>query len=227
MNLASSQFSSKRVRSDVINNQQKITMSQSSTRPPPRMGPPLLPESHGPPPSSIAVIVQNLSKVNGTPQLTGRDDFQQLLAELLGTGEGDRGDIMAFEEDIVMNYRLIQIVTSAGVTVLLHDDPFAVQDDLVLQAFNSLLVIRKAIRRNPLVLFCRPPITSDSHEQTMLFLWLLPRLLPLLGYANAEKLLNPLLETVESIFVATTQIPEAWQYTKDLISYCRSCFTST
>ena len=214
----------------VINSQQKITMSPSSTGPPPKMGPPLLPESHGvqaPPPSSIAVIVQNLSKVNGTPQLTGRDDFQQLLAELLGTSEGDGGDIMAFEDDIVMNYRLIQIVTSAGVTVLLHDDPFAVQDDLVLQAFNSLLVIQKAIRRNPQVLFCQPPITGDMHEQTMLYLWLLPRLLPLLGYANSEKLLNPLLETVESIFVATTQIPRAWQYTKDLISYCRSCFTCT
>lgn len=178
------------------------------------------------PSSSIAVIVQNFSKANGTPQLTaaGRDDFQQLLAELLGPNDADGG---VLEEDVAMNYRLIQIVTSAGVTVLLQDDPFATQEDLVSQALNSLLVIRKSIRRNPQVLFCPPPIINGLKEsdQSMLFLWLLPRLLPLLGRANAEGLLISLVETIKCIFISATQIPEAWRYTKDLISYCRSCFT--
>ena len=194
------------------------------------MGAPPLPEPHETiPPSSIAVIVQNFSKANGTPQLTAadRDDFQQLLAELLGPNDVDGGDAMVLEEDIAMNYRLIQIVTSAGVTVLLQDDPFAMQEDLISQALNSLLVIRKSIRRNPQVLFCPPPISNDLKEsdQSKLFLWLLPRLLPLLGHMNAERLLVSLIETIKCIFVSATQIPEAWRYTKDLISYCRSCFT--
>ncbi|KAF8469032.1 hypothetical protein BDZ91DRAFT_776018 [Kalaharituber pfeilii] len=193
-----------------------------------RVGPLPTLELHEVPPSSLAAIVQNLSKANGTPQLTGRDDFQQLLAELLGPSESDGGDGMTLEEDVVMNYRLIQIVTSAGITVLLQDDPFAVQEDLLLQASNSLLVIRKAIRRGPQVLFCPPPLNNELNEsdQTILFLWLLPRLFPLLGHPNAEKLLNNLLETIECVFVAATKIPEAWKYLKELISYCRSCFLS-
>lgn len=181
-----------------------------------------LPEPHEAiPSSSIALIVQNFSKANGTPQLTtpSRDDFQQLLAELLSPNDVDEGDST--------NYMLIQIVTSAGVTVLLQDDPFNVQEDLVPQALNSLLVIRKSIRRNPQILVCPPPICNDPKEsdQSMLFLWLLPRLLPLLGHANAERLLISLVDTINCIFVSATQIPEAWRYIKDLISYCHSCFT--
>lgn len=203
-------------------------MTSSSTGTRSRMVPPPLPEAHeAMPSSSIAAIVQNLSKANGTPQLTGRDDFQQLLAELLGPNDIDGGDAMALEEDVGMNYRLIQIMTSAGVTVLLQDDPFAVQEELVLQAINSLLVIRKSIQRNPQVLFCPPPILNDAKDtdQTILFLWLLPRLLPLLGQPRVEKLLICLLETIECIFLAATQVPESWKYMNDLICYCRSCFT--
>lgn len=201
-------------------------MPQPSSAPRPGMSPLPPSDPHEVPPSSIAAIMQNFSKTTGTPQLAGRDDFQQLLSELLGPNDLDGGDTIALE-DVVMNYRLIQIVTSAGVTVLVQDDPFSPQEDLVSQALNSLLVIRKTIQRNPQVLFCSPPISNDLKQldQTMLFLWLLPRLLPLLGHSSAEKLVTPLLETIECIFVATTQIPEAWKYIKDMISFCRSCFT--
>ena len=194
-------------------------MSHSNTDAPTKTPHP--PVSEPLPSSSLAVIVQNLSKGHGTLQLT---EFQQLLAEFVGPNEVDGGDSM---EDVVMNFRLVQTVTTVGIAVLLQDDPFAAQDDLILQASNSLLVIRKAIGRNPQVLFCSPPVSNDLNDsdQTVMFLWLLPRLLPLLGHSSAEKLLPSLLETIECLFVAITKVPKAWRYTKDLISYFRSCFT--
>lgn len=194
------------------------------------MAPPPLPE--GPEvlaPSSIAAIFQNLSKVNGTPQLADRDEFQQLLAELLGSNDNDPSEVGAFEIDLSVNYRLIYIVTSAGLTILLQDDPFAVQEELVVQAVNSLLVIRMTIQRCPQVLFRPPPDQSqmDEPQQDPLFLWLLPRLLPLLGHPRGGKLSQDLLETLECIFVATTKVPDTWKYTTVLWSYLECSFRCT
>lgn len=207
----------------------KALAAVAGSMPPP---PPLqLPVSqHGdqlPPPSSVAVIVQNLSKGgDGSARLVDRDIFQQLLAEVMGT-DGDPSDAW-FEDNVGVNYKVVEVVMEAGISVLLQEDPFASTNDLLLQATNSLLVVRLTIQRSPQVLFCLPPAEHTAEaNRPILFLWLLPRLFPLLGHKAAESLKLELLETIEALFVAAAKTPNAWKYLTTVMGYCRSCVNCT
>lgn len=180
------------------------------------------------PPSSVAVIVQNLRSVDGSARLVGRDIFQQLLAEVLGHNGGDPTDAAELEDSVGVNYKVVEVVMDAGLSILLQEDPFASTDELLLQAGNSLLVVRLTIQRSPQVLFCSPPVESGAEaNRPVLFLWLLPRLLPLLGHKATETLVQDLIETIEALFVAAARIPEAWRYLKTVMGYCQSCVNCT
>lgn len=180
-----------------------------------------------PPPSSVAVIVQNLKTGDGSARLVDRDIFQQLLAEVLGPG-GDPTDTAGFEDNLIVNYRVVEVVVDAGLSILLQDDPFASTKDLLLQASNSLLVVRLTIQRSPKVLFYPPPAESGAEAgRPVHFFWLLARLFPLLGHGVAETLVGDLLETIEALFVAAARTPEAWKYLKAGMGYCRNCVNCT
>ncbi|KAF8246273.1 hypothetical protein K440DRAFT_655242 [Wilcoxina mikolae CBS 423.85] len=171
------------------------------------------------PPSSIAAIVQNYSKAGEGPAgLPNKDAFQQLLAEILGPEDSG-----SFDEDISTNYKVLQVVTSAGLSILFQDDPFAQIDDQLQQASNSLLVIKLTIQRTPAVLFCPPPAENSQPDQLFLYLWLFPRLFPLLGHSKARNLAVELLETIEAMFFAVANLPQYWKHLKTMAGYCRSC----
>ncbi|KAH8154219.1 uncharacterized protein LAJ45_01987 [Morchella importuna] len=178
-----------------------------------------------PPPSSVAVIVQNLSKNgSGSSRMVDRDTFQQLLAEVMGT-DGDPSDA-SLEDNVRINYKVVEVVMEAGISVLLNGDPFASTSDLLLQATNSLLVVRLTIQRSPQVLFCQPPVEHAAEpNQPILFLWLLPRLFPLLGHKVAESIKLELIQTIEAILIAAAKESEAWKYLTTVMGYCRSCIT--
>lgn len=182
-----------------------------------------------PPPSSVAVIVQNLSKAgDASTGIVDRDIFQQLLAEVLGPDGADPSDTAWFEDNIGVNYKVVEVVMDAGISILLQEDPFASTNDLLLQATNSLLVVRLTIQRSPQVLFCPPPAEHTTEaNRPVLFLWLLPRLLPLLGHRIADTLKQELLETIEALFVAAARTPDAWKYLTTAMRYCRSCVNCT
>lgn len=196
-----------------------------SMRPPPApfslRAPAQPPQSQAPSPS-IAVIVQNYSKAGsgGTGGLPNRDAFQQLLAEILGPEDGGH------EEDITTNYKVLQVVTSAGLTILLaqDEDPFANTQEVLQQASNSLLVIRLTIQRTPGVLFCPPPQGENNQpDQLFLYLWLFPRLFPLLGQHKARPLVAELLETLEVILFAVGSMSQHWKHLRTVVGYFRGC----
>jgi len=204
------------------------------------------------PSSSLAAIVQNYSKAGsgGTGGLPTRDAFQQLLAEILGPEDGDgngngngngvgAGGIGgSHEEDVATNYKVLQVVTSAGLSVLFahdggdddDDDPFADMRGPLLQASNSLLVIRLTIQRTPAVLFCPSPPSlplapaeNSQPDQLFLYLWLFPRLFPLLGHKKARPIAKDLLETLEAIFLAVGSMSQHWKHLRTVAGYFRGC----
>lgn len=206
----------------------KAIAAAAGAMPPPLMQLPVTQHADQPPPSSVAVIVKNLKTVDGSARLVDRDVFQQLLAEVLGTDGGDPTDTAGFEDNVGVNYKVVEVVMDAGLSILLQDDPFASSDELLLQASNSLLVVRLTIQRSPQVLFCPPPVESGAEtNRPVLFLWLLPRLFPLLGHKATGTLVQDLLETIEALFVAAARIPEAWKYLKVVMGYCQSCVNCT
>ncbi|KAA8902478.1 hypothetical protein FN846DRAFT_780587 [Sphaerosporella brunnea] len=202
------------------------SFSKGSMRPPPppiasrlltqhRSRKPQMQSATQPPPSSIAAFVQNYSKAgDGAARLPGKDAFQQLLDEMLSAEA---------EEDVATNCKVVEVVTTAGLSVLLEDDPFARDDDLLQKASTCLLVLKLIIERDPRVLFCKPPVETTEPEQTILYLWLLPRLMPLLGHPKFRSLAGGLLDTVQTMFEAVSNWPEHWKQLKAMAGFFRGC----
>jgi serine/threonine-protein kinase ATR len=148
-----------------------------------------------PPPSTIAAqIVHNRSHV-ARQEPENKALFGKLLQEYLK-------DPVVEEANIETNAQLIGVVAEAGIDVLLKEDPFA-PDTLLQQANDSLLVIQLTIKRTPgVLLFCNNN-DSAGKEKPPLILWLLPKVLSLLGRNHMdyiqESLCGFLAETVGAI----------------------------
>lgn len=132
-----------------------------------------------PPPSSI--LATHVVHGNGVPDLD-RDNFKQLLAEVLSTDEQGQPNLGA---DVSVNHRLICIIFQVGIESSLEENPFrsnagAGRTDA--QLLNCLEVIQLVIERSPQVI----AVKSDQGGQngldwtSPLYAWLFPRLLPLL-----------------------------------------------
>ena len=153
-----------------------------------------------PPPSTFAAqIVDTLTKAKQQPKPDERELFQQLLREILGADEAAEPQAGTIETDINVNYRLIYVVVRAGLEVLLQEDPFEQRSELSEQALNSLAVIHLTIERSPEVLFFVPPGHEPGFEPGgPLFLWLLPKLLSILGNGGDEGVQEKTLELIRA-----------------------------
>ena len=178
------------------------------------------------PQSTLAAqIVNNLSTTNGQALPDGQGNLGQLLSEILGTGQGTPNDDSAIETDLNVNYKLVSVVTRAGLEVLLHDDPFVRTERLLPQAMNSISVIQLTIQRTPDVLFVSASAGTDARERSGLpmYIWLMPKLLQLLGRKDVEACQDSLLELLSVILQATTESAADWSDTNTLTRYCQAC----
>ncbi|KAI9721086.1 MAG: hypothetical protein M1812_002567 [Candelaria pacifica] len=178
-----------------------------------------------PPPSTIAAqIVDNLSSVNREPRHHDQRDFEQLLSTIVGNDGMSATSDGVIETDLNDNYKLINVVTRAGLEVMLRNDPFAEKRHLLPQAMNSILVIQLTIQRTPAVLFFKPHNVTDSSGklQVPLFIWLLPKLLALLIVRDADDLQQKLMKLMSTILTVTTRSPSGWQNCEKLLLYCRT-----
>jgi serine/threonine-protein kinase ATR len=146
--------------------------------------------NHLPPPSTIAAqIVHNRSNVS-RQEPENKALFGKLLQEYLR-------DPIAEDSGVETNAQLIQVVAEAGLDVMLSDDPFA-PENLIEQAKDSLLVMRLTITRRPEVLQYQ---SEDQNERPPLLLWILAKILRLLGRRNLQAIQVDLCKLLSTIFV--------------------------
>jgi serine/threonine-protein kinase ATR len=179
-----------------------------------------------PPQSTIAAqIVQNLSTKNGDPQPADRGSFQQLLVEILGAGGDQTTESRVFEKDLDVNYRLVSVVTKAGLDVLLSQDPFITPENLLAQASNSISVIHLTIQNIPQILFFSPALGTEGSDvsQPPLFVLLLPKILSLVGHPTANALQDSLKDLLSLLFEATARSSGVWRRSHELLEYFRAC----
>jgi serine/threonine-protein kinase ATR len=147
--------------------------------------------NHLPPPSTIAAqIVHNRSNV-ARQEPENKALFGKLLQEYLR-------DPIIEDSNVDTNASLVQVVAEAGLDVMLTDDPFA-PDNLLQQAKDSLLVIKLTISRKPEVLLYHG---DEANERPPLMLWLLTKILKLLGRKHLDAIqgdLSTLLSTMITI----------------------------
>lgn len=180
-----------------------------------RFGRSLLPENghtHGRlPPSSI--LATHIAPINGNalPDVDPKI-FAQLIEECLGYDEDSNPRVGT---DVAINHRLICVIVKAGIepASIGQDDPFRAQGRNSDQATRCLDVIDLAIRRSPLVLYALsgPDDLGPDDHNVLLYVWLIPKLLCLLGESQSER------DSVSS---------KLWSVLRNLVAGSRVCSIS-
>ena len=181
------------------------------------------------PPSTIAAqIVNNLSTAKGQHKAEDRENFEQLLCELLSAGDEAFTDGAAIETDPNINYKLICVVTRAGLGNLLHDDPFADHDHCLSQAMRCLTVLQLTIQKSRTTLFDHPStFVDDDTIKVPLYVWFLPKLLAVLGHPQAEPLQDKVTEVLIAVVLAAAGSSKPWFNIRRLLMYFKSCVTGS
>jgi serine/threonine-protein kinase ATR len=169
--------------------------------------------THGrlPPPSSI--LATHIAPINGNalPDVDPKI-FAQLIEECLGYDQNAQPRVGT---DVSVNHRLICVIVKAGIDLasIDQDDPFRTQGRDSDQVTRCLDVIDIAIRRSPFVLYALsgPDDLGPEDHNVPLFIWLIPKLLWLLGECQDEH------ESVSS---------KSWSVLHNLVACARSCSIS-
>lgn len=182
-------------------------------------------QHNGPPPSTYAAqIVDALTKAKQQPKPDERELFQQLLREILGSDGAQEPQAETIETDIHVNYRLVYVVFRAGLEVLLQEDPFQQENVLNEQALNSLAVIQLTIERSPEVLFFVPPAHEPGFEPGgPLFLWLLPKLLSILGNGRDERVQEKITDLIRSTISVQSRSSTLRERLHPVSKYAQGC----
>lgn len=140
-------------------------------------------------PPSSSILASHVASANGN-QLPhfDRESFAQLLDESLGQDEDGQPNLGT---DISINHRLICIIVKAGIDTANTnnlDDPFVRGRDKLDHILRCLEVIDLALQRSPDVLhrISGPEDHGAGDESVPLFMWLIPKLLSLIGIADGE-----------------------------------------
>jgi serine/threonine-protein kinase ATR len=161
-----------------------------------------------PPPSSI--LATHIAPVHGNalPDVDPKI-FAQLIEECLGYDDDAQPRVGT---DFAVNHRLICVIVKAGIdpASIDQDDPFKAQGRDSNHVTRCLDVIDIALRRSPLVLYALsgPDDLGPEDHNVPLFVWLIPKLLWLLGEGQDEY------DSVSS---------KSWSVLSNLVASARSC----
>jgi hypothetical protein len=130
-----------------------------------------------------SAIVSRLSSQAPRGSTHDRESFNQLLQGLLGTTATQTAEGITIEDDVNVNHGLINVIVEAGLDTSNHDDPFVPADAIRRQILDSLAATDLVIRKTPNVLFHQHNVDSgaDKDHDVLTFVWLVSKLLPLLG----------------------------------------------
>ncbi|KAF2733102.1 hypothetical protein EJ04DRAFT_295336 [Polyplosphaeria fusca] len=172
-----------------------------------------------PPPSTIAAqIVSNAANAKGPQQTGAKVVFSDLLKEFLDDPSTD-------EPNSQLNAQLISVVADAGLDALLQDNLFAL-DLLLSQAKDSIDVIKVTLQRRPHLLLNEKDAEGDGSPRPPLYIWLLPKLLGLLGHPNFEPIQESLSDLLRTAFTLLVRSHATWRQAKSVLQLYRSCIDS-
>ncbi|KAI9709715.1 MAG: serine/threonine-protein kinase M1 [Bogoriella megaspora] len=171
---------------------------------------------NGPPPSTLAAqIVRNHETGAQVQKEEQRSTFGDLLQEILNSAASE-------ETELEVNYKLVRVVTEAGLDCFLHDDPFTRRGSLVDQGKDSVSVIELTVRRQPQLLFSTRPKQNGTQQDT-LFAWILPRILALLGNSKADGIYDRLKELLLSFVSSLSRSTKCWQHSVSILKVFEGC----
>ncbi|KIV90128.1 hypothetical protein PV10_07469 [Exophiala mesophila] len=177
-----------------------------------------------PPPSSM--LATHVVHAHGVPDLD-RDNFQQLLTEVLSTDEQGQPNLGT---DIAVNHKLICIIFQVGIEPSLAEDPFKPSKGsgrADSQMKSCLEVIKLAIEKSPQVLFVKsdPQGRDKSDDSLPLYFWLISHLLPLLASASSVGVRDDILGLIKSMVTSDRSSSPA-QTSEVVLDFVRACISA-
>jgi len=183
---------------------------------------------HDVPPSTMAAqLINNISTGNNPSRTSERDDLQRLMAEIsqIESQGTETGNIELQTQNA---HKLIYVFTRAVLERLSQDDPFVNVTEMVAHASDALDVFATVIKETPGVLVLIPSENDQLQGRGIeqLWLWLFPRLLPLLGRPKMQALSDKIKSLLLRAFEVVAVSPQLWCLSASMFVYLRDCVFS-
>jgi serine/threonine-protein kinase ATR len=182
-----------------------------------------------PPPSTMAAqLINNLSTTSRPSRQVEQDDLQRLMTEVAEL-ENNAAELSNIDVKLEHKHKLIYVFARAVLERLSNDDPFMNAQQLASQASEALDIFMSAIKELPGVLnfTLKPGESLQGRGVEPLWMWLFPRVLPLLGRRECETLTEKIKDFFYVSFQAVARSPKLWNLSSHFFSYFKECVTST
>lgn len=157
-----------------------------------------------------------------------QETFQLLLREILGCERGQKARGEALENNKDVDCKLIYVIVKAGLEKPTFDDPFNGQVGLTKPVIDSMTAIEFTIRRNPEVLFAFLP--NQEHESRSvgpLYMWLLPKVLAIIGSTDKKEVIDTALQVLKTALVTERKTHIKGLKIGRVLKYVKGCITGS
>lgn len=181
--------------------------------------------NNGPPPSTLAAqLVENIS----ASTRSSRPDETAELKRLFGVIEEVKNNpetLESHQDRIEHNHMLIYVFARVVLEGLKWDDPFADREHLHSEALRAINFLKVTVRETPEVLVFSPSDASFMFRGSEpLWLWILPRVLKMLGHSQCLSLTTAIESLFQDFFIVIGQNGFLWPVASKLDQYLRNNF---
>lgn len=183
--------------------------------------------SHGPPPSTLAAqLVENIS----ASTRSSRPDETAELKKLFSVIEKVKNQpelLNTPEQRVEHNHMLIYVYARVVLEGLRWDDIFADKAQLREEALRALSFLKITISETPEVLLVSSPGTFIFRGREPLWLWVLPKVLKMLGHSQCLALTSTIEDLLQKIFLIICQAGSLWRLAPAFLQYIQANFGGT
>jgi serine/threonine-protein kinase ATR len=176
-------------------------------------------EGEAPPSTLAARLVENISNSSRSSR---PDDISELkrLSVIIENVKNNPGILTNDEQRLEHNHLLIYVCGGVFFESLKWEEPFEDRVKLRDEALKAITFLNVTIRETPKVLtYTTDGTTFTSRGREPLWLWILPKVLKLLGYSKSLALTSPIESLLQHIIFLTTQNSSLWELGTSLMSY--------
>ncbi len=180
----------------------------------------------GPPPSTLAAqLVENISST--TTRSSRPDETSELkrLFDVIERIKNQPGLLKSREDRVEHNHMLIYVCARVNLEGPKWDAPFGDRTELAAEALKAVSFFRVTIQETPSVLaFTVQPAAFLFRGQEPLWIWLLPKVLKLLGHVDFSGIQGDLQRLCHLILLTASQTASLWDLGLPLMTYLQGNF---
>ena len=152
--------------------------------------------------------------------------FEQLLTEILKTGDEPGASNGTVEHNVDINSKVIVVVVEAAFHAIQFRNPFEENNDKTEQMHAILKVIALTIQHHPEVMFhCSSGQGTVSNLEKPLYLWLLPKIYLLSLKVDSRNYHHGILAVLQSAILAGSSMTSgSFRYPLKISRYIQMCF---